>query len=247
MQKRLYYFLLMASLVAGIGSCKKFLNVQPVDYVSDQVTIVDAASAQTAVRGVYRLLASDNYYGSLFQSFGYLPGDNVQWTGSQSIIQQFISHKISPDNGNIQSVWSGIYSTINVANHVITKVPVVADVSLTQAVKNQLTGEAYFIRALAYFDLARVWGGVPVTLTPTLSASDKNGVKKSPVAEVYAQVLSDLNAADSLLALPARQTPTRANRQTAWALKARYYLYQQNWVQAEAYASQVIADTKNYS
>jgi hypothetical protein len=60
-------------------------------------------------------------------------------------------------------------------------------------------------------------------------------------------VISDLNAADSLLPLPATQNPVRANRETAWALKARYYLYRQNWAQAENYASQVIADTKNYS
>lgn len=67
-----YFFLI---LLPGLFSCHKFLDQQPVDYVSDQVTIVDAASAQTAVRGIYRKLSNDNYYGSLFQSFGYLSGD----------------------------------------------------------------------------------------------------------------------------------------------------------------------------
>jgi tetratricopeptide (TPR) repeat protein len=249
-------------LLLTFGSCKKFLTVQPVDSVSDQVTIVDGASAQTAVRGLYRSLAgngsstatatangatSGSYYGTLFQTFGYLPGDNIQWTGSQSVIQQFISHNITADNGNLESVWTAIYATINSANHVIAKVPAVIDPTLTAALKSQLTGEGYFIRALAYFDLARVWGGVPIVLTPTLSATDKNNVKKNTVDQVYAQVISDLNAADSLLPLPATQNPVRANRETAWALKARYYLYQKNWAQAEAYASQVIADTKNYS
>jgi len=59
-------------------------------------------------------------------------------------------------------------------------------------------------------------------------------------------VLSDLNAADSLMSLPTTQNPVRANKETAWALKARYYLYQQDWVDAEAYASQVLADVTNY-
>jgi tetratricopeptide (TPR) repeat protein len=242
-----YISLLLIVLILFLSSCRKYLAVQPVDSVSDQVTIVDATSAQTAVRGAYRTLANDNYYGSLFQTFGYLPGDNVQWTGSQSIIQQFISHAITADNGNIESVWGGIYATINIANHVITKVPAVADATLTTALRNQLTGEGYFIRALGYFDLARVWGGVPITLTPTTSPTGKDSVKKSGVAQVYAQVINDLNAADSLLPLPASQNPVRANRETAWALKARYYLYQQNWAQAENYASQVIADKNNYS
>lgn len=242
-----YTALLLIVLILFFASCRKFLTVQPVDSVSDQVTIVDAASAQTAVRGAYRSLAGDNYYGSLFQTFGYLPGDNVQWTGSQSIIQQFISHQISADNGNLESVWSGIYATINIANHVITKVPAVSDPTLTASLKSQLTGEGYFIRALAYFDLARTWGGVPIALTPTTSPASKDSIKRSTAAQVYAQVISDLNAADSLLPLPATQNPVRANRETAWALKARYYLYRQNWAQAENYASQVIADTKNYS
>jgi len=245
--RRLAGFLL---ITLALGSCRKFLTLQPVDYVSDEVTIVDASSAQTAVRGVYRALANDNYYGSLFQSFGYLSGDNVQWTGSQSIIQQFITHTLSADNGNLASVWTGIYATINQANHVIGKVPAVRDATLTQALKDQLTGEAYFIRGLAYFDLARTWGGVPLALTPTLASSDKNHLQRSSLDQTYAQVLSDLNAADSLLPLPsasATPNPVRANRQTVWALKARYYLYRQAWALAESYASQVIADTKSYS
>ncbi len=248
MNKAIYRIAVPLVLLTTITvSCKKFLAVQPVDSVSDQVTIVDATSAQTAVRGAYRALANDNYYGSLFQSFGYLSGDNVQWTGSQSIIQQFISHAITSDNGNIESVWSGIYATINIANHVVTKVPLVSDPTLSAALRNQLTGEGYFIRALAYFDLARTWGGVPITLTPTTSPTSKDSLKRSTVAQVYAQVLSDLNAADSLLPLPTVQNPVRANKETVWALKARYYLYQQNWTQAENYASQVLADTKNYT
>jgi len=248
MNKAIYRItVLLIGVTTVTTSCKKFLAVQPVDSVSDQVTIVDATSASTAVRGAYRTLANDNYYGSLFQTFGYLPGDNVQWTGSQSIIQQFITHNITSDNGNIESVWSGIYATINIANHVITKVPLVSDPTLTTALRNQLTGEGYFIRALAYFDLARTWGGVPITLTPTTSPTSKDSLKRSTVAQVYAQVISDLNAADSLLPLPTVQNPVRANKETAWALKARYYLYQQNWAQAENYANQVLADTKNYT
>jgi hypothetical protein len=243
----LLFLVIVLATCISLASCKKFLTVQPVDYVSDQVTIVDATSAQTAVRGIYRALSNDSYYGSLFQTFGYLPGDNVQWTGSQSIIQQFITHTIQADNGNLESVWLGIYTTINDANNVIAKVPAVVDPTFSAVLRSQLIGEAHFIRALAYFDLARVWGGVPITLTPTLSSTDKNNIGVSPVAQVYAQVLSDLNTADSLLPLPATQNPVRANRETVWALKARYYLYQQNWALAESYATQVIADTKNYS
>ena len=183
----------------SLVSCKKFLEVEPVDSVSDGQTIVDKTSAETATRGLYRALSADGYYGVTFQSIGYLSGDNVQWTGSQSIVQQFISHNVRADNANIATAWSAIYSTINRANHIIAKVPNVTDPLLTQTLKNQLTGEAYFVRALAYFDLARTWGGVQLALEPTNSATDKTGIKRSTLAETYAQVLSDLTAAEPLL------------------------------------------------
>ena len=241
----IYRYLIPVFLLVSTAGCKKFLTVQPVDQVSDAATIVDATSSETAVRGVYRTM-SQNYYGGLFETFGYLGGDDIVWTGSQAVIQQFISHNITSDNGNLESVWSGIYQTINGANNVIAKVPKVVDPTFTAGQQNQLTGEGYFIRALAYFDLARCWGGVPITLTPTTTATQKNNIARSTLAETYAQVISDLDAADSLMSLPASQNPVRANKETAWALKARYYLYQKDWANAEAYATQVIADQTNY-
>jgi tetratricopeptide (TPR) repeat protein len=240
-----YKYLIPAVLLISTSGCKKFLTVQPVNEVSDAATIVDATSSETAVRGIYRTMAQ-NYYGGLFETFGYLGGDDIVWTGSQAVIQQFISHSITSDNGNLETVWSGIYQTINGANNVIAKVPKVIDPTFTAGQQNQLTGEGYFVRALAYFDLARCWGGVPITLTPTTTATQKNGIPRSTLAQTYAQVLSDLNAADSLLLTPTAQNPVRANKETAWALKARYYLYQKDWVNAEAYANKVIADNNNY-
>jgi tetratricopeptide (TPR) repeat protein len=199
------------------------------------------------VRGIYRGLSADNYYGVNFQSVGYLSGDNVQWTGSQSIVQDFINHNVKADNATVSGIWAAIYNTINRSNNAIAKIPAVNDISLTVAEKNQLIGEAYFIRALSYFDLARTWGGVQIVTQPTETATDKYGIKRSSLADTYAQVLSDLNAAEPLLPLPTTANPVRANKETVWALKARYYLYQKDWANAEKYASQVIADVTNYS
>jgi hypothetical protein len=235
-----FKYIVPAFAVVSLMSCKKFLEVQPVDSVSDGQTIVDKTSAETATRGLYRALSADGYYGLSFQSIGYLSGDNVQWTGSQSIVQQFISHNVRADNATIASVWSSIYATINRANHIIAKVPAVTDPLLTETLKNQLTGEAYFVRALAYFDLARTWGGVQLALTPTNSATDKNGIERSSLAETYAQVLNDLIAAEPLL--PETTNRYRATKKTVWALRARYHLYQGEWALAETYASKLIGD-----
>lgn len=240
--KKVFYIL---NLLIVLSSCKKFLDVQPRDAVSDEATIVDKASAQTAVRGIYRALGNDAYYGSLFQTFGYLSGDNIQWTGSQAVIQQFISHAVTADNANVGTVWAGIYATINRANQVIEKIPALTDSSFAAADKNALLGEAYFVRALAYFDLARTWGGVQLVLKPTVTINDTKGLKRSSLADTYAHVLSDLKTAEPLLTETTNRY--RATRKTVWALLSRYYLYQQQWEDAALYAGKLIADGANYT
>jgi hypothetical protein len=237
------YILLILSF-SLLVSCKKFLQVDPVDSVSDEQTIVDKTSAETATRGLYRSLSADGYYGVTFQAIGYLSGDNVQWTGSQSIVQQFISHNVRADNAYIASSWTSIYATINRANHITAKVPEVNDPLFTQTLRDQLVGEAFFVRALAYFDLARAWGGVQITLEPTASANDKNGIERSTLAQTYAQVLNDLTTAEPLL--PETTNRYRATKKTVWALRARYHLYQKEWAKAEEYATKVINDATNY-
>jgi starch-binding outer membrane protein, SusD/RagB family len=225
-------------------SCKKFLDIKPKESISDQQTIFDKVSAEEALRGAYGALADGNYYGTGFQSIGYLSGDNIQWTGSQSQVQEFINHKVSAENSTISGAWTAIFRTINRANNVIDKVPGVVDQQLNESYKNQLIGEAYFIRGLAYFDLARTWGGAPIITKPTINSTDNIGVSRSSQADTYYQALKDLDAAEPLL--PVTTTRNRATRKTLWALKARYYLYRGNWVKAEEYAARIIDDASNY-
>lgn len=229
--------------LTGLVSCDEFLDVRPKDSISttDEV-IVNKASAESALRGIYSALGSDGYYGTSFQSIAYLSGDNVAWTGSQSQVQEFINKKVNADNATISAAWNAIYRTINRTNNVIAAVPQITDPLLTDALRNQILGEALFVRALSYFDLARTWGGAPLITEPTLKAGDNQDIRRSTLQETYALVLSDLNAAEPLLT----ETTDRykATRKTVWALKSRFYLYQNDWINAEAFASKVISDTR---
>jgi len=238
-------YIIAFSLTLPLGACEKLLDVQPKSAISDTQTIVDKASAETALRGVYSALADGSFYGTGFQSIGYLSGDNVQWTGSQSQVQEFINHKVNADNSTVSNAWTAIYRTINRANNVLAKVPQVAtNATFSETLRNQIIGEAYFIRALAYFDLARTWGGVPIITNPTQSPTENWNVPKSTAAETYAQVLADLDLAEPLL--PETTKRFQATRKTVWALKARYFLYQQDYAKAEEYASKLIGDAANY-
>ncbi len=238
-----YLILFLSSLT--FTSCESFLDVQPKDAVSDEVTIVDRTSAETAVRGIYSALRADGYYGYSFQILGFFSGDNIVYSGSQTVHQTLTNHSVRSDLAVLATVWNQIYHTINRANHVIAKVPTLpVTTGFTEENKNQLVGEAYFVRALAYFDLARTWGGVQLILEPTSSASSLPDLPRSTLQQTYEQVHLDLQRAEELL--PATTNRIRATRQSARALLARYYLYQKNWDQAIRYASYLIEDQTNY-
>jgi hypothetical protein len=240
--KRLIYIL---PFLVIFSSCKKFLDVQPQQQVDESQAITDGGSATAAVNGLYNSLGADNYYGSNFPAISYLYGSDVVWTGSQAAPQEISAHKTTAFNGYIGSAWGAIYKTILSANYVLEAVPKINDPLFNTATKNQYLGEAYAIRALSYFDLARGWGGVQLILTPTHTPGDHAGIKRSSLTETYAQVLKDLDAAEPLL--PATTNRNRFTQKTVWALKARFYLYNKQWALAEQYASKIISDNGNYN
>jgi hypothetical protein len=239
MRRYLYLF----SFVAVLGSCKKYLVQTPNNALSNSSAIVDAGTANAAIAGTYSALAA-YYSGSnaSYPTLGTMPADNVIFNGTLSQYLQLDQNAIPPDNVTTVATYQGIYKTINTANSVIAAVPGVKDPTLTATQKNIILGEAYFIRALGYFDLGRGWGGVQLQLKPTTDIGSIKGVQRSSLADTYAQVAADLIISEQLLADTAIRN--RASKGAARALHARLALYQQNWDSAEFYASEVIASPK---
>lgn len=241
-----YSYIWTLAVTFTLSSCEKFLEIDPRISTSDQVTINDENSAHTAVRGIYNQLQSDGYYGYTFQTIGFFSGDNIEYTGSQIVNQSLTNHSVRADLPALATAWTAIYNTINRANNVIAKVPALSVTpTFTDAVRNQLVGEAYFLRALSYFDLGRTWGGVQLVLVPTSSSNNLENLKRSSLADTYQQVLADLIKAEELL--PNTTNRIRATRKTVWALRARYHLYREEWKEAITYASKLIDDKSNYN
>lgn len=241
-----YSYIWTLAVTFTLSSCEKFLEIDPRISTSDQVTINDENSAHTAVRGIYNQLQSDGYYGYTFQTIGFFSGDNIEYTGSQIVNQSLTNHSVRADLPALATAWTAIYNTINRANNVIAKVPALSVTpTFTDVVRNQLVGEAHFLRALSYFDLGRTWGGVQLVLVPTSSSSNLENLKRSSLADTYRQVLADLIKAEELL--PNSTNRIRATRKTVWALRARYHLYREEWKEAITYASKLIDDKSNYN
>lgn len=237
MKLNITYLGITLTLLLTLVSCEDFLEIEPKNAISDELSITDENSLLTVLRGAYRQLGAPGYYGETYVTLAYFAGGDVvnNTTGGAA---NLVEANYRADDGLFQSAWSAIYRTINLTNHVIAKAPTIEDIGFTEAERNQVLGEAHFIRALAYFDLARAWGGVPLKLTPTLSISESIGIPRSTLDETYAQVLSDLEKAESLL--PETTNRIRATRHSARALRARYHLYRQEWSQAESYATLLI-------
>ncbi|MBB6235561.1 hypothetical protein HDC90_000158 [Pedobacter sp. AK013] len=222
-------------------SCKKYLEELPNNALQTESAITDVNTARAAIIGAYDRL--QGYYASSYPTLGTITTDNVVFNGTLSEYLQLDQNAIPTDNVITVSAYQGIYRTINSVNSVIAAVPSISDPLLTATEKNSILGEAYFIRALSYFDLARGWGGVQLQLKPTTDLSVLKGIKRSTLDQTYDQVLADLIQAEQLLPEDAT-TRNRAQKSAARALRARLHLYRKQWADAETYATLVINNAK---
>ncbi|UEG52139.1 RagB/SusD family nutrient uptake outer membrane protein [Mucilaginibacter daejeonensis] len=232
--------LLIAALLVAT-SCKKYLEVVPNNALPTESAITDAGTARAAIIGAYDRV--QGYYASSYPTLGTITTDNVIFNGTLSEYLQLDQNAVPTDNVITVSAYQSIYRAINSANSVIAYVPGVQDAQLTNTERNKILGEAYFIRALGYFDLARGWGGVQLQLKPTTDLSVLKGIKRSTLDQTYDQVQADLVQAEQLLPEDAT-TRNRAQKSAARALRARLHLYRKQWADAENYATQVISNTK---
>ncbi len=126
--------------------------------------------------------------------------------------------------------------------------------SLSAPVASQVTGEAEFMRAFFYFNLVNEFGAVPLVGHHATIRPRAESVKRSPVADVYAQIISDLKDAQSKLTDnymdgtgAVTSDRVRPNKGAATALLARTYLYTGNWAAADSETTILINNAGQYS
>lgn len=217
--KTIKYIIVLSAIL--LVSCNKMLDIQPTDAISSDVAIKDKSGVEKAIYGAYDAFQQAGIYGRNRVILGDLSADNLVWTGTNMDYSQIASHDVSIDNGIIDGMWTGAYDGINRVNNILSALPGIGD--LTEGERNMYEGEALFMRALFHFELLTYFGGVPIKTTPTL---DVNNVEqpRNTTAEVYDQIIDDLEMAQSKLPGPGSMTPGRANKFAAAALLARVYL-----------------------
>ena len=213
--------LLSAAALLAVAGCDRVLDTEPETSLPQTEMIVDAATAQAALNGAYDALQSGSYYGLDMLMMGDLPADNAVWTGTFQFLGDVATNRIQADNPEVTDMWTALYRQIDRDNVVLQRVPTVA--GLAESVRNDVTGQAHFLRALSYHNLVKYWGAVPLVLEPVAGPGDAQQRTRAPVEQVYAQILSDLDRAQATIANTTNMryaTPTAAR-----ALRARVMLY----------------------
>lgn len=240
--------LLLLVFVMGLSSCgEDFLQLEPSNALPYDTAIQTVSDLEAAVTGTYSQLQHNNWYGRYFVLLPDIMSDDVKQNSQANRGRVWAEYTGTiNDVQNIpRNTWTIIYAGINRANLVIN-----AEVEIPAAVQadaDQLRGEAYALRALAHFDLVRMFAqhygfsagaahpGIPIaTVFDETSEPARNSV-----AEVYAQIEADLNQAISLMTKD--NGKGRFSKNAAKALLARVRYYKGDLAGAGSLASEVIS------
>jgi starch-binding outer membrane protein, SusD/RagB family len=220
--KKQLLILLAACLITG--SCKKFLTETPYSLLSTNNFYQSSGDAEVALNGVFATLTAQTYYGRTSWTVSELGGEDLTVPSTSSSDRITLgNYTATSSNGEVANWWNNIYSMINRANDVIEHVPGIA---MDIPTRNDIVGNARFLRALGYFELIRSFGDVPLLLTPT-TATSPLFPGKTPIATIYPQIITDLQYAEANC-LNENQIPTankgRVSSGAASTILATVYL-----------------------
>ena len=239
-------FSLAALLVTMIGCKKSFLDKDPISELTTGNFYRNANDAESGLAAAYDALQQE-YYIWDYQTNSDARSDNSYAGGDNPTNFQIDRFQLTAVNSNVERDWNMLYNGVMRANAVIDNVPNIEDLKWTgNNRKEEIIAEAKFLRALHYFNLVRTWGGVPLVL----SLNDADVFKpRAGVSEVYAQIETDLKAAEAVLPVTfgsEAETRGRATQGGAQALLAKVYAQQKKYAETLEYTNKVITNP-NYS
>ena len=228
--KKILYFIIGAMLLT---SCEDFLdssNKTKKDSSNFPQTEADVSQLLT---GVYSILGRPEPLGSLFFVSELMSDDRLGGGGTDDKSCKAIDQFKKDGDDTFNNPWRAMYFGVYRSNYLLSSLDDV--VWNSEESKNKILGEAHFLRAYFYFDLARMFGEVPLMIDP-----EPVNIPKSPASEIYAQIATDLKTSIELLPSVKFQDIDRAKdlgRVTKWAaeaLMARVFLFYTGYYRTDA-------------
>lgn len=239
---RLRYIALYAAIAAVCGGCES-LDYTPVDQMSGQTFWQTEDHARQAAVGMYAAMKEPWCFGMEF-TFD-MCSDLADGTSPWSDVSR--GDAFSSNSSGVQNHWQYLYELVHRANTVIRNV---AGMPISQETIDRVTGEARFLRAMAYFRMHNCWGGVPY-YDETCDINEEFAHLDAPrctADELRGHILDDLT--DAIRKLPVSWDAAdlgRATKGAAYALRGKVYLFNRQWDEAVADFEEIVYNkTYNY-
>lgn len=244
--KLIYSLLLFIIIGFAAGSCKKFIDPgSPETGLIKETVFQSEATANGALLGIYNTMLhagfAQDYSGIPTVTGEYTDEIRAYTTGASAL--QVYTNSLLPISNYTRTIWEYIYGNVYQVNSAIEGLT--ASTMLSTDTKNRLLAESYFVRAFLYFNLVNLYSDVPLILSTDYEITRLQG--RSPVMEVYAQIMEDLNKAEAMATDDYRagdgsvgSERIRVNLSVIEAFKARVFLYRKDFSQAEMYATKII-------
>jgi hypothetical protein len=252
--RAILFYIALTFLMISI-SCKKFIEVDPpVDRITDQNVFDNDFTAIAAVTGIYANISASslNTVNLLtISKFAGLSSDELSpWTGAPNGEKAYYKNMLASSvggSGNFGGeLWNVCYAFIFDCNQIIEGLSRKND--LTSTIREQLLGEAMFLRSFLYFYLVNFYGDVP--LVTGIDPEVNRLVVRTAKSKVYDFIIADLRASKGLLSksyldhsLKPYDAFSERVRPTSWAasaLLARVYLYTSDFLRAQEEATEII-------
>lgn len=219
-----------AFIMVSLASCgEEFLDRQPVDQITVENFYRTEADLESGILGAYTALQSQQYFGE-----GWRVDETPSDDSRQAFGAAIDNFSTTAGSGEVLNYWSGRFRLITLANVIIQKAP---QAEVSQEIIDRSVAEARFMRAIAYYDLVRIFGAVPkITVPPSI---DQDLLfPRSPVDEIYELIKSDLTYAADIL--PLERDNGRATGGAAKSYLASVHLTLREFTEARDLALEVI-------
>lgn len=244
MKKGIILICLIGAMLTG---CKDdFLEIVPETSLSSATFFTKPADFQQAINAAYvplRSIVNDRAW-----LLGEMHSDNTYYArnpnfGATEQQEDIADFAIPTANGvtsntHVLNQYRLDYQIIARTNQILASIDEVEFSS--EELKNNIMGQALFLRAYAYFELVRYFGSVPLHLTPVPNRQEA-ALPLASEEELYAQIVKDASEAITLLPPKSQQEAGRATSGAARTLLANVYIVQEKWAEAETLLREVVS------
>ncbi|MDA8923899.1 RagB/SusD family nutrient uptake outer membrane protein [Flavobacteriaceae bacterium] len=215
----------IALITTTILSCSDFLEENNQSSLNPDTFYKTGTHAESALNAVYATTREifGGFSGGNSSNWHLLEavsGQSVNYSSSNPDLNSLVSLSYNSNLIHARSVWSGTYKLVGNANMVIENVPAIF---MSETRKKQILGEAYFLRAWAYFNAVRIWGDIPLITSPVGTGSADFYAERTSQDIVYDQIVSDLQFSEAA-GLPSTDATGRVSLAAVKSLLAKVYL-----------------------